>query len=192
MYQQTSVGGWGTMFTGVFDYKDRDEGDDSCRSNWIMIITMRWPAVMRGNSSRNKTEIFRTLLKCLFPIKGEACLYSRNESQTWGVKNGSVYLRSEAQWCLEFSGSWQWSSNCPKPILIWFGICVLEIIFLFPNQTGIGLKNPKHFLGVTFPNQTGFGLEKDTEWNVAELNPQVHIASGNVCISQTLMSPFWA
>ena len=65
-------------------YKDRDEGDDSCRSNWIMIITMRWPALMRENSSRNKTEIFWTLLKCLFPIKGEACLYCQIDSQTWG------------------------------------------------------------------------------------------------------------
>ena len=36
-------------------------------------------------------------------------------------------------------------------------------IFFFPNQSGIGLENQKHFLGVTFPNQTGFGLEKDTE-----------------------------
>ena len=35
--------------------------------------------------------------------------------------------------------------------------------FFFPNQTGIGLENPTHFLGVSFPNQTGFGLEKDTE-----------------------------
>ena len=35
--------------------------------------------------------------------------------------------------------------------------------FFVPNQTGIGLENPTHFLGVSFPNQTGFGLEKDTE-----------------------------
>ena len=35
--------------------------------------------------------------------------------------------------------------------------------FFFPNQTGIGLENPTHFLGVSFPNQTRFGLEKDTE-----------------------------
>ena len=39
MYQQTLVGGWGTMVAGVFDYKDQYEGNDSCRSNWIMIIT---------------------------------------------------------------------------------------------------------------------------------------------------------
>ena len=37
-----------------------------------------------------------------------------------------------------------------------------KIIF-FPNQTGICLENPTHFLGVTFPNKTGFGLEKDAE-----------------------------
>ena len=29
IYQQTSVGGW-TMVAGVFDFKDRDEGDGSC------------------------------------------------------------------------------------------------------------------------------------------------------------------
>ena len=51
--------------------------------------------------------------------------------------------------------------------LICVCVCVWVIIVLFPNQTGIGLKNRMHFLGVTIPNQTGFGLEKDTEWNVA-------------------------
>ena len=33
----------------------------------------------------------------------------------------------------------------------------------FPNQTGIGLENPTHFLGVAFPNKAGFGLEKAGE-----------------------------
>ena len=39
-YRTGLVGGWGTMVAGVFDCKDRNEGDDFCRSNWIMIITM--------------------------------------------------------------------------------------------------------------------------------------------------------
>ena len=77
-----------------------------------------------------------------------------------------------------------------KPNWIWFGIFMrltmvinffqtnLNLVwnlrlakfhFFFPNQTGIGLENPTHFLGVSFPNQTGFGLEKDTEWNLAAL-----------------------
>ena len=46
--------------------------------------------------------------------------------------------------------------------LVW-NLRLAESIFLFPNQTGIGLENHMQFLGVTFPNQTGFGLEKDTE-----------------------------
>ena len=56
------------MVVGVFDLKNRDEGNGSCikmQVKWIMIITMRWPAAMRGTSSdgsRNKTEIFWTLL----------------------------------------------------------------------------------------------------------------------------------
>ena len=32
------------------------------------------------------------------------------------------------------------------------------------------MENRAQFLVATFPNQTGFGLEKDTEWNVAEVN----------------------
>ena len=76
-----------------------------------------------------------------------------------------------------------------KPNWIWFGIFMrltmvinffqtnLNLVwnlrlaksqFFFPNQTGIGLENPMHFLGVSFPNQTGVGLEKDTEWNVPQ------------------------
>ena len=46
--------------------------------------------------------------------------------------------------------------------LVW-NLRFAKSVFFFPNQTGIGLENPTHFLGVTFPNQTGFGLEKDTE-----------------------------
>ena len=46
--------------------------------------------------------------------------------------------------------------------LVW-NLRLAKSKFFFPNQTGIGLENPKHFFGVTFPNQTGFGLEKDTE-----------------------------
>ena len=45
--------------------------------------------------------------------------------------------------------------------LVW-NLRLAKSVF-FPNQTGIGLENPTHFLGVTFPNQTGFNLEKDTE-----------------------------
>ena len=50
--------------------------------------------------------------------------------------------------------------------LVW-NLRLAKFHFFFPNQTGIGLENPTHFLGVSFPNQTGFGLEKDTEWNLA-------------------------
>ena len=58
-----------------------------CREHiytYIHIYNQGWPAAMRGTSSRNKTEILWILLKCIFPIKGEASLYSRDESQTWG------------------------------------------------------------------------------------------------------------
>ena len=77
---------------------------------------------------------------------------------------------NQTEFGLQFSGHWQWSSNFSKPIWIWFGICVSQNQFFFPNQTGIGLENLTQFSGVTFPNQTGFGLEKDTEWNVAALH----------------------
>ena len=56
--------------------------------------------------------------------------------------------------------------------LVW-NLRLAKSIFLFPNQTGIGLENRTQFLGVTFPNQTGFGLEKDTEENVAALQGAV-------------------
>ena len=46
--------------------------------------------------------------------------------------------------------------------LVW-NLRLAKSVFIFPNQTGIGLENRTQFLGVTFPNQTGFGLEKDTE-----------------------------
>ena len=51
--------------------------------------------------------------------------------------------------------------------LLW-NMRLAKSIFFFPNQTGIGLENPTHFLGVTFPNQTGFGLEKFAlHWQIA-------------------------
>ena len=46
--------------------------------------------------------------------------------------------------------------------LVW-NLRLAKSVFIFPNQTGIGLENLTQFLGVTLPNQTGFGLEKDTE-----------------------------
>ena len=46
--------------------------------------------------------------------------------------------------------------------LVW-NLRLAKSVFIFPNQTGIGLENRTQFLGVTFPNQTGFGLEKNTE-----------------------------
>ena len=49
-----------------------------------------------------------------------------------------------------------------NPSLDW-NLRLAKSQFFFPNQTGIGLENPTHFLGVSFPIQTGFGLEKDTE-----------------------------
>ena len=46
--------------------------------------------------------------------------------------------------------------------LVW-NLRLAKSVFIFPKQTGIGLENRTHFLGVAFPNQTGFGLEKAGE-----------------------------
>ena len=46
--------------------------------------------------------------------------------------------------------------------LVW-NLRLAKSVFIFPNQTGIGLENRTQSWSVTFPNQTGFGLEKDTE-----------------------------
>ena len=42
---------------------------------------MRWPAAMCGTSSRNKTEIFWTLLKCIFPSKGRPAYIADMKAQ---------------------------------------------------------------------------------------------------------------
>ena len=133
-------------------------------------------------------QIFWTLLKCLFPIKGKACLYSRDESQTWGwridqdigeAKHNDFPNQTKGLALVnDFSKpNWIWFGifraltkviKISKPIWIWFRN-LAKSVFFFPNQTGIGSENPTHFLGVTFPNQSVFGLERGTEWNVAAL-----------------------
>ena len=82
--------------------------------------------------------------------------------------------------------------------LVW-NLRLAKFHFFFPNQTGIGLENPTHFLGVSFPNQTGFGLEKDTEWNLAPLHmhrpsnnhsPNIRPPSGNALQFTAIRSNF--
>ena len=110
-----------------------------CKSNWIMIITMRWPAAMRGTSSRNKTEIFWILLKCLFPIKGEASLYSRDESQTWG------WTMDQDLGEVKHNDGWNFQD-------------VDNVHQIVPNQSEFGLESVSCKSFFLFPNQTGIGL----------------------------------
>ena len=73
--------------------------------------------------------------------------------------------------------------------LVW-NLRLAKFHFFFPNQTGIGLENPTHFLGVSFPNQTGFGLEKDTEWNLAALHKAQCFAANVVVLFALCLSAF--
>ena len=73
------------MVAGVFVYKDRDERDDSCRSvkvnyNHNHGVT-RWDV---WNFLKKQNRDILNSSQMHFPVKGEACLYSRYESPTWG------------------------------------------------------------------------------------------------------------
>ena len=113
-----------------------------------------------------------------FESSGHECTTETSE-QCKDVQRKVCHDQPTEQCSTEYS-----VNDFSKPNIIWFGIfralaMVIKIfqtnlhlvwnlrltksIFFFPNQTGIGLENPTHFLGVSFPNQTGFGLEKDTE-----------------------------
>ena len=130
MYQQTSVGGWGTMVDGVFDYKNRDEGDDSCRSNWIMIITMTscdaWNFLKKKNRDilnlgmKNRSRYWWSEAQWLFQTK----------PRRW---NHSMPFPNQTEFCLEFSGPWQRSSK-------------------FPNQSEFGLESASCKIFLSFKN----------------------------------------
>ena len=184
MYQQTLVGGWGTMVAGVFDYKDQYEGNDSCRSNWIMIIT----SCYAWNFLKKQNRYFELFSNAFSQSKARPAYIAEMKAklgdEEWIkilAKRSMMTFTNQIKALALFNDfskpNWIWFGifraltkviKISKPIWIWFRN-LAKSVFFFPNQTGIGSENPTHFLGVTFPNQSVFGLERGTEWNVAAL-----------------------
>ena len=133
MYQQTLVGGWGTMVAGVFDYKDQYEGNDSCRSNWIMIIT----SCYAWNFLKKQNRYFELFSNAFSQSKARPAYIAEMKAklgdEEWikiSAKRSTMTFPNQTEFGLDFSGRWQWSSNCSKPIWITFWICVLQNNFL--------------------------------------------------------------
>ena len=182
MYQQTSVGGWGTLVAGVFDYKDQLQVKLNYDHNHEVTSCNAWNFLKKQN---------RDILKASqmpFPhqrlIANIAEMKAKLGDEEWIkilAKRSMMTFTNQIKALALFNDfskpNWIWFGifraltkviKISKPIWIWFRN-LAKSVFFFPNQTGIGSENPTHFLGVTFPNQSVFGLERGTEWNVAAL-----------------------
>ena len=144
------VGGWGTMVAGVFDYKDQYEGNDSCRSNWIMIIT----SCYAWNFLKKQNRYFELFSNAFSQSKARPAYIAEMKAklgdEEWIkilAKRGTMTFPNQTKaFALvnDFSKPNQiWFGifraltmviKISKPIWIWFGICVLQNQF-FSFQT---------------------------------------------------------